>query len=86
MSIGYNKLIETFDRQIKAEYSANNGNLERCESYWAKALFMASAKLSIHDWRGIRDEDFWIGYDSRKGIERKRFTLNKISQYSNNYY
>jgi hypothetical protein len=82
MSTKYGDLIKAFDKQIKVEYRINNGEIEECESYWAKSLFIAANNLSIDDWRQIRDKDYWRGYDCRRGIERKRFTLDRIKQYN----
>ena len=84
MATKYGDLITQFDKQIKIEYAINEGEIQECESYWAKSLFVAANDLSISDWREIRDEEYWENYNRRRGIYRKMFTLERIRQYKKN--
>ena len=82
MTTDYSRMLDIFDKQIKIEYRINYGDIQACESYWAKRLFVASKDLSVDDWRELRDEEYWEGHDCRKGILKKMFILDKVNQYN----
>jgi len=82
--MNYNKVLATFDKQIKREYPEAGGDKNKCISYWQKLLFIESNKLSIDDWRNIRVGDYWEIRDSKSGIDRYKFILNRIENYKYN--
>lgn len=77
-------LIECFDRQIKREYRAANGDKEKCPSYWSKCFFFLAFNLTTNDWRKIRTDDYWHCCDALKGLEKTKFTVKRIQSYLNN--
>ena len=75
------KQLKKFDKQIRNEYSNANGDKYKCQSYWAKMIFLESIELDIYDWRKIRSGNYLRIKDSLTGISKKKFTLKRIQAY-----
>ncbi len=68
------KINSTFDYQIR-----KNGNYTV-----DKLLFNESLKLTLSDWRNIRDENYWKEVDSiESDFKKKAYLLKCIYKYKN---
>ena len=91
-----NKIIKTFDKQIKEEYKSAKGNKYKCASYWKKTIFNESKDFSISDWLEVRKGGYWEKRDSLVSfinlsncktekedakINLYKFILSKIKKY-----
>jgi len=74
------RVLETFDSQIKREYAINDRVKERCISYWNKILFLKSLELTPDDWRFIRNDEYWEEKKKLTGIQSVRYTIDKINE------
>tara|TARA_R110002167_G_C12191682_1_gene605756 strand:- start:59 stop:340 length:282 start_codon:yes stop_codon:yes gene_type:complete len=77
------KAVIRFDKQIKKEYIFSKGKKEKCVSYWNKILFLETFYLDINDWRKIRRGNYWDISDSLSGIEKIKFTTERVMNYLN---
>lgn len=76
-----NKILEVFDRQIKAEYKFAEGDKEKCPSYWAKAIFLKTLHFTINDWKKVREGDYYNVIKPKRGIERSKFVYSRVCSY-----
>lgn len=79
----YNKVLRVFNRQIvnENEFIKNEKN---CPSYWKKQLYIEARDMTIQDWKVIRKDNYWDILNSKKEIEKYKFTLQEIKKYKNN--
>jgi hypothetical protein len=68
------------DKEI-IKWKKDKKNLELCESYISKQIFLKSLNFNIQDWRQIRNGDYYNEWNLEKGINKKKYTLNKIEEY-----
>ena len=83
MKTEYDRILEGFDKQIKREWRAEDGDKYRCVSWWHKILFIEVNNLSVDDWMLIRKGDYYNQRDKKQGIERYRFVFQSIKEYKN---
>lgn len=75
------KVIKEFDKQIKVEYKAANGNINLCPSYWYKLLFLETKDLDFYEWREIRTDEYWEIKKSLGDIDNIKYTLQCVINY-----
>jgi hypothetical protein len=63
------------------DFKNDKNNLKRCESYLAKEIFLKSINFNINDWREIRKGDFYNELFLEKGLNKKKYILDKIENY-----
>lgn len=70
-----NKVIETLKEQAKSDK----------ESRLDLQLFRYGLRLSISDWKRIRDPDYWKQYYllSKEPLQQKTFIIQSIKKYLN---
>ena len=80
----YDKAIWAFDRQIKAQTKGDPTQKKYSKSYWDKRLFIQTQGLTLGDWKKIRTPEYWEIHDSLSGIERSKFILKSVTEYTEN--
>jgi len=72
---------ELNDKEI-IKWKEDKNNLELCESYLSKQIFLKSFNFNIQDWREIRKGDYFNELHLENGLNKKKYTLDKIEQYN----
>lgn len=79
-----NKVISSQGLNYKEiiKWKNDKKNLELCESYLSKQIFLKSFNFNIQDWREIRKGDYYNELYLEEGLKKKKYTLDKIEQYN----
>jgi len=63
------------------KWKEDKKNLELCESYFSKEIFLKSFNFTIQDWCEVRYGDYYNELKLEEGLNKKKYTLDKINQY-----